>query len=97
MSYPVTCEMRALIEQLHDLQPEVDMRLGLVSTAARDEWQRTRSRIPTLDQVISGIVAVSHEDLAEMRSKIARLIQILSNLDPSARLALERAPARRSS
>ena len=51
MNYPLTREMRVLIERLHELRTAIDTRASLVSAAAQEEWQRMRARIPTLEQI----------------------------------------------
>ena len=84
MNYPITRQMRVIIEQLHELRRSVDARFTLASAAAQKEWQRMRARIPALDQLMVGVSRVSEEDLAEMRSKVSRFHRLLLQLDPGA-------------
>ena len=80
MNHRVTDKTRALIEALHDLREAAEARVGLASLAARDEWSRLRARIPGVDDLAAGYVALSESELEEIRFKLSRFVEILRDL-----------------
>jgi hypothetical protein len=66
-----------LLEDLKRLTLEIEPRLDLVSAAARAEWRKTRSRIPTARILESGRIGIGGEALAVMHAKVRRFRDIL--------------------
>jgi hypothetical protein len=85
--FPVTSEVRDILDDLARLRAAVEPRLGFASPLAREEWGRVCARIPRREEVASGFVAITEEELADMRGRISRFNQILTGLDPAARPA----------
>jgi hypothetical protein len=83
MAFPVTGEVRDIIGDLARLRAAVEPRLGLASPPAREEWLRVCARIPRPEEVASGFVAITEEELADIRSRVSRFNQILTRLDPT--------------
>src|SRR5579872_6877748 len=102
MRYPVTSRTKSLVAELASLAEAADGRLARASADAQREWKALRYRWPTEDELGKGIVELSDDDLAVMRSKVMRFVSILGAAGPARspiaeipRLDLQGVPSRR--
>jgi hypothetical protein len=66
-----------LVAELASLAEAAEKRLSLASADAQMEWQAARSRWPSQVELREGVVALSDDELAVMRSKVKRFVSIL--------------------
>ena len=77
MRYTVTSRTESLVAELASLAETAEDRLALASAEAQREWQAVRLRWPSEVELHKGIIELSDDDLALMRSKVIRFVTIL--------------------
>lgn len=79
--HKITNATATLLGRLGDLAREVDDGLLAAASAdARREWARLRGTWPTADDVLTGVVALSDEELERMIGKVLRFRCILRSM-----------------
>lgn len=87
MRYPITPTMEGLLTEIVGLMGETRPWLGLVSPAARSEWDKLRDRFPCDDDLRRGSISLSEPEIGEMCSKFRRFREIVSTGHPQLRPA----------
>jgi hypothetical protein len=99
MRHLISSDGHNILDDLDVLQAETRSLLDVASPDARAEWENLESRFPTTVEIRGGFILLSNPELHEMRSKVRRFRDILSNQPgaPSAGQSASRTPpARRS-
>jgi hypothetical protein len=79
MKHPISPHGRRILEELKVLRTEARSLLDVASASARAEWEKLETRFPSDLEIRGGLIAFSSPELDEMRSKIRRFRDILSN------------------
>jgi hypothetical protein len=77
MRYAVTSRTESLVAELVGLAEAAQDRLALASAEAQREWEAVRFRWPSEVELRKGVIELSDDDLAVMRSKVMRFVSIL--------------------
>ncbi len=99
MKHLISADSHNILDDLDVLQVETRLLLDVASPDARAEWEKLESRFPSAVEIRAGFISLSNPELHEMRSKVRRFRDILSNQPgaPSVGQSASRtAPARRS-
>ena len=72
VSYRVTLQTSSVVEQFRRVALDVENHLVAASSAARDEWTRFLRLWPTDDELRSGAITVSNDDLSWMLERARR-------------------------
>jgi hypothetical protein len=75
------------------LREEIPSLLDVASPAAREEWGKLESRLPSTEEIANGFIDLSEETLDEIASKVRRFRDILGASRRPARRADEPASA----
>jgi hypothetical protein len=73
-----------ILDDLDALQDETRPLLDVASLDARAEWEKMESRFPSAREIRDGFIALSNPELQEMRTRVRRFRDVLSN-QPGAR------------
>lgn len=79
MKHLISPDSHSILDDLDVLQVETRSLLDVASPDARAEWERLETRFPSAVEIRGGFIALSHPELHEMRAKVRRFRDILSN------------------
>jgi hypothetical protein len=79
MKHPISPDSHDILDDLDVLQAETRPLLHVASPDARVEWEKFESRFPSAGEIREGFIALSNPELHEMRAKVRRFRDILSN------------------
>jgi hypothetical protein len=96
MRYKVTTRTESLVAELAGLAEAAEDRLGLASAEAQREWAAVRFCWPSEGDLRSGIIALSDDELALIRSKVGRFVSILGAMELRSSITESRTVARRA-
>src|SRR3954468_21474663 len=88
MRHRITEQGKRSLRALRVLREEIPSLLDVASPAAREEWGKLESRLPSSEEIDKGYIGLSEETLDEILSKVRRFRDILG--------AASRRPARRA-
>jgi hypothetical protein len=99
MRHLISPDSHSILDDLDVLQVETRSLLDMASPDARAEWEKLESRFPTSVEIRGGFIALSNPELHEIRAKVRRFRDILSNqpgAPPVGQSASRTLPARSS-
>jgi hypothetical protein len=85
MRYKVTARTESLVAELATLAEVAEDRLAFASAEAQREWEAFRFRWPSQVELRKGIIALSDDEVAIMRSKAKRFVSILGAAESARR------------
>jgi hypothetical protein len=78
MKHPISPDSHDILDDLDILQAETRTLLAMAGLAARAEWERLESRFPSIREIRDGFIALSDQELHEIRANAQRFRESLS-------------------
>jgi hypothetical protein len=78
MKHLISPDSHNILDDLDVLQDETRTLLHVASLAARAEWEKLESRFPSVCEIRDGFIALSEQELHEIRANAQRFRDILS-------------------
>jgi hypothetical protein len=78
MKHLISPDSHNILDDLDVLQAETRTLLHVASLAARAEWEKLESRFPSVREIRDGFIALSEQELHEIRENAQRFRDILS-------------------